>query len=205
MRVLRLLLTLLVLYAVTAAPAFLLPGKVILRHATPEAVEVHWEPPVDLLDEPYDSRIEPFNHALSLAMDRAEAHPEDLAPPYLLRHPWRVVAPHVTPRGRGLAAAPLSGTAWPDGVRTPFTITPETRRVRHGVAEFDALMEADPGPMADDRIFSAGVDAERNLLVLDTSAFDGELRRRLAREYGSDLVALRWDPWGEPMVLLAPR
>ncbi|GGK65678.1 hypothetical protein Ppa06_21870 [Planomonospora parontospora subsp. parontospora] len=204
MRALRAFVALLLLYGITAAPAFLLPGKVILQHATAESVEVHWEPP-DVLDEPYDSRIEPYNHALGLAQDRAEAYPEDLAPPYLLRHPWRLVAPHASARGRELAAAPLRGVSWPDGVRTPFTITPEVRQARNSTAELMAVMELDPGPLADERVFGAGIDPERNLVVLDVNAFDQGLRRRLAREYGSDLVALRWDPFGGPAILLLGR
>ncbi|MBG0816950.1 hypothetical protein [Planomonospora sp. ID82291] len=204
MRAFRSFAVLLLLYGITAVPAFLLPGKVILQHATAESVEVHWEPP-DILDEPYDSRIEPYNHALDLAQGRAEAHPDDLAPPYLLRHPWRLVAPYTSAHGRELAVAPLRGVSWPNGVRTPFTITPEVRRARNSTAELMAVLELDPGPLADDRVFGAGIDPERNLVILDVNAFDQELRRRLAREYGSDLVTLRWDPWGGPAVLLLDR
>ncbi|GIH94654.1 hypothetical protein Psi01_52840 [Planobispora siamensis] len=189
-----------VIYVITAAPVFLVAGRVILQHATPEAVEVFMELPGRLPGESYDSRIEPFNHALDRAAERAEAHPEDLAPPYLLRHPWRVVAPCVSPRGHELAAAPLTGVAWPDGLRTPFTIVPEVRPARYSHAGLMAVMDADPGPFGDDRIHGAGIDAERNLVVLDANGFDQELRHRLARNYGSERVSLRWEPWGEPAI-----
>lgn len=116
MRTLKVVLTLFVLYAVAALPEFLflMANRTIVQPATPDAVEVFVERP-GTLDEPYDARIEPFNHALALADERAEAHPEDLAPPYLLRHPWRLVAPYVSSRGHELAAAPPA--AWPGPTR----------------------------------------------------------------------------------------
>ncbi|GIH66597.1 hypothetical protein [Microbispora siamensis] len=194
MHMLRVILAMFVLYALTLGPASPVPGRLVVERATSEAVEVFTMDLTDFLDEPYDSRIEPFNHALDAAMQRVEAHPKDLAPPYLLKRPYRLVAPYITDRGRALAAAPLTGVAWPDQVQTPFTIIPVVRQVRHSRAELEAVLDAVMSPPDDPRILSGHIDAERNRAVIEVDDVDVRLRRRLAREYGSDLIAIQWSP-----------
>lgn len=186
--------TLFVLYALTLGPASPAAGRLVVERATSETVEVFTRDLSGFLNEPYDSRIEPFNHALDAAMQRVEADPEDLAPPYLLKRPYRLVAPYITERGRALAAAPLTGVAWPDNVRTPFTIIPVVRQVRHSRAELEAVLDAVVSPAGDPRITGGGIDAERNRAVIEMNDVDLRLRRQLAQEYGSDLVAIRWSP-----------
>ncbi|WP_424530031.1 hypothetical protein ACOZ38_10720 [Sphaerisporangium viridialbum] len=194
MHTLRVIVTLLVLYALTLGPASPVSGRLVVEPATSETVEVFTMDWSDFLNEPYNSRIEPFNHALDAAMQRVEAHPKDLAPPYLLKRPYRLVAPYITERGRALAAAPLSGVAWPDNVRTPFTIIPVVRQVRHSQAELEAVLDAVVSPAGDPRILGGGIDAERNRAVIEVNDVDLRLRLRLAQEYGSDLVAIQWSP-----------
>ncbi|WP_433425280.1 hypothetical protein ACQP1V_20275 [Microtetraspora malaysiensis] len=194
MRTLRAILTLSVLYALTLGPAPMVSGRVVVERATSGAVEVFTMDWTDFLNEPYDSRIEPFNHALDEAMQRVEAHPKDLASPYLLKRPFRLVAPYVTERGRGLAAAPITGVAWPDQVRTPFTIIPVVRQVRHSRAELEAVLDAVMPPGGDPRILAGHIDAERNRAEIEVNDVDLRLRRRLAQEYGSDMVAILWSP-----------
>ncbi|MEV7807387.1 hypothetical protein AB0O28_31015 [Microbispora sp. NPDC088329] len=194
MRTLRVILTVFVLYALTLGPASQVSGRLVVERATPEAVEVFTEDVAGFLNEPYDSRIEPFNYAMDAAMKRVEAHPKDLAPPYLLKRPYRLVSPYITERGRALAAAPLTGVAWPDHVRTPFTIIPAVRRVRHSRAELESVLDAVMPPGGDPRILSGYVDAERNRAVIEVNDVDLRLRRRLAREYGPDLIAVQWSP-----------
>ncbi|OPG08065.1 hypothetical protein [Microbispora sp. GKU 823] len=194
MHTLRVILAMFVLYALTLGPASPVSGRLVVERATSVAVEVFTMDLTDFLDEPYDSRIEPFNHALDAAMQRVEAHPKDLAPPYLLKRPYRLVAPYITDRGRALAAAPLTGVAWPDQVRTPFTITPVVRQVRHSRAELEAVLDAVMSPPDDPRILSGHIDAERNRVVIEVDDVDVRLRRRLAQEYGSDLIAIQWSP-----------
>ncbi|SIS12260.1 hypothetical protein SAMN05421833_12947 [Microbispora rosea] len=188
------ILTLFILYALTLGPASPVSGRFVVERATPEAVEVFTMDWSDWLKEPYDSRIEPFNYALDAAMQRTEAHPKDLAPPYLLKRPYRLVAPYITERGRALAAAPLTGVAWPDHVRTPFTIIPVVRQVRHSKAELEAVLDALMSPAGDPRILGGHIDVERNRAVIEVNDVDLQLRRQLAQEYGSDLVAIQWSP-----------
>ncbi len=202
MRTLRGILTLFVLYTLSLGAAPPASGRLVVERATSEAVEVFTEDVAAFLNEPYDSAIEPFNHALDAAMRRVEGHPKDLAPPYLLKRPYRLVSPYITERGRALAAAPLTGVAWPDHVRTPFTIIPVVRQVRHSQAELDTVLDAVMSPPDDPRVLSGHIDAERNRAVIEVNDVDLRLRRRLAQEYGSDLVAVLWSPGGTRMHLV---
>jgi hypothetical protein len=196
------ILALFVLYSVTLGAASPVTGRLVVERATSEAVEVFTVDWAAFLNEPYDSRIEPFNYALDAATQRVEAHPKDLAPPYLLKRPYRLVAPYITERGRALAAAPLTGVAWPDHVRTPFTIIPVVRQVRHSRAELETVLDAVMSPADDLRVLSGYIDAERNRAVIEVNDVDLRLRRRLAQEYGSDLVAVQWSPGGTPIRLV---
>ncbi|MEU8273157.1 hypothetical protein ACFYOK_31045 [Microbispora bryophytorum] len=85
-------------------------------------------------------------------------------------------------------------------MRTPFTIIPVVRQVRHSRAELDtvldAVLDAMTSPADDPRILSGHIDAERDRVVIEVTDVDPRLRRRLAQEYGSDLVAVQWSPGG---------
>ncbi|MFI6928134.1 hypothetical protein ACIBIZ_49980 [Nonomuraea spiralis] len=188
-------------YAVSAAPLFL-PGelRVIVQPATDDAAEVYYEPVSPVLLRSYED-IESFNQAQLLAEQRAEANPYDLAPPYIAHGGrYRLVAPYVTARGRALAAPVLSGTYWSEGQQVRYDIVPEVRRVTNSQAALKQLFEDRLGLREEPSALGAGIDAETNRIVLETNSFDQALRRRLAERYGG-LVAVRWDPSQEPMVL----
>ncbi|MBP2708303.1 hypothetical protein JOL79_31450 [Microbispora sp. RL4-1S] len=192
---LRLPLTFLALYVVAAAPAFLPgDGRVIVQPATNDAVEVYLTPVNLALLRSYEG-IEPFNRALEIAQRRAESHSHDLAPPYILHDPYRLVAPYVTERGRALAALPISGAYSADGKSVRFTIASRPRPAENSQAELTALAETPDGPMEQtESSLGMGIDPELNRAVLEVNAFDQDLRRRLARRYGG-LITVHWEPF----------
>ncbi|MFE3455678.1 hypothetical protein ACFXJ8_42895 [Nonomuraea sp. NPDC059194] len=182
-------------YVVTAAPEFL-PGewRVIVQPATDDAVEVYYQPVSPVMLRSYEG-IGPFHRAEEVAQQRAKDHPHDLAPPYILHEPYRLVVPYVTARGRELATPPISGVNRSDG--KPYTIVPQVRPVENSQAELTALMEKERGPIDEPEVFAMGIKPELNRIVLQTNAFDQDLRRRLAKQYGG-LVTIEWDPFGQP-------
>ncbi|MFG3437784.1 hypothetical protein ACGF0J_11140 [Nonomuraea sp. NPDC047897] len=182
-------------YVVTAAPAFLPGGwRVIVQPAAHDRVEVYYQPAsADLLRS--SEGIGPFLRAWEAAQRRAETHPHDLAPPYVLHKPYRLVAPYVTARGRALAASPISGTHWSGRRHVSYRIVPRVRPAENSHAELKALMEEEPGPIAEPAVSAMGIRPELNRVVLRADTFDQELRRRLATRYGR-LVTLEWDPAG---------
>ncbi|WP_327108114.1 hypothetical protein [Nonomuraea glycinis] len=188
-------------YAVTAAPAFL-PGewKVIVQPATEDAVEVYYQPVSPVLLRSYEG-IRPFHRALEAAERRAKAFPYDLAPPYILHEPYRLIAPYVTTRGRELASPLISGVDWPEGVTTPYAVMPQVRPAENSQAALEALMEMEGGPIYEPHVLGMGIRPELNRVVLSTNAFDQDLRRRLAKQYGR-LIAIEWNPLAQPMRLL---
>lgn len=196
---LKTIFTLVALYVVTAAPEFL-PGewRVIVQPATNDAVEVYYQPVSPVMLRSYEG-IEPFLRAQEAAQRRAETHPHDLAPPYILHDPYRLITPYVTARGRELAAPPISGVNWSDGQRIPYRIVPQVRLAENSHAELKALMEEEPGPIGEPGVFAMGIRPELNRVVLKTNTFDQDLRRRLAKRYGG-LITLEWDPFGQPVL-----
>ncbi|MGW4801018.1 hypothetical protein ACWEPC_52220 [Nonomuraea sp. NPDC004297] len=198
---LKMIFVLLVVYAVTAAPLFL-PGelRVVVQPATADAVEVYYEPVSPVMLRSYEG-IEPFNRAQMLAEQRAEAYPDDLAPPYIAHGgPYRLVAPYVTARGRALAAPVLSGVYWDEGRQVRYDIVPEVRQVANSQAALNRAFHED-GLLDEPAAFGAGIDAETNRVVVETNTFDQDLRHRLAERYGG-LVAVMWDPLARPLRLL---
>ncbi|MFC4118240.1 hypothetical protein [Nonomuraea zeae] len=197
---LKTIFTLLAVYAVTAAPAVLLgEWRVIVQPASDDAVEVYYELVEPVLVRSYEG-IEPFNRAQQMAEERAAAHPDDLAPPYIAHGgPYRLVAPYVTARGRELAAPALSGEYWSEGSRITYSIVPEVRAVANSHAALHRVMD-DDGPIREPAAFAMGIDAELNRVVLRTNAFDQGLRRRLAGRYGG-LITVEWNPFGQRAVL----
>ncbi|MFI7637533.1 hypothetical protein [Nonomuraea sp. NPDC049400] len=198
---LKTIFTLLVVYTVTAAPVFL-PGewRVVVQPATADAVEVYYEVVSPVLLRSYDG-IEPFNRAQETARLRAEAYPDDLAPPCIAHGgPYRLVAPYVTARGRALASPVISGAYWSEGKRVTYSIVPEVRQVENSQAALNRVNESD-GPIRESTALGMGISAELNRVVLETNAFDQGLRRRLAAQYGG-LIVVRWNPFGERARLL---
>ncbi|MCF6469396.1 hypothetical protein FAF44_13480 [Nonomuraea sp. MG754425] len=198
---LKMIFVLLVVYAVTAAPLFL-PGelRVVVQPATADAVEVYYEPVSPVMLRSYEG-IEPFNRAQMLAEQRAEAYPDDLAPPYIAHGgPYRLVAPYVTARGRALAAPVLSGVYWDEGRQVRYDIVPEVRQVANSQAALNRALHED-GLLDEPAALGAGIDAETNRVVVETNTFDQNLRHRLAERYGG-LVAVMWDPLAQPLRLL---
>ncbi|MEV3984508.1 hypothetical protein [Nonomuraea sp. NPDC049758] len=197
---LRMIFMLLLVYAVTAAPLFL-PGelRVVIQPATTDAAEVYYEPVSPVMLRSYEG-IEPFNRAQSLAEQRAEAHPDDLAPPYIAHGgPYRLVAPYVTARGRALAAAVLSGTYWSEGRQVRYDIVPEVRRVTNSQAALSRVFDADE--LQDEpAVLSGWIDEEANRVVVETNTLDQDLRHRLAERY-KGVVAVKWDPFRQRAVL----
>ncbi|MFD1937042.1 MULTISPECIES: hypothetical protein [Nonomuraea] len=194
---LRLIFTILAVYVVAAAPMFLPgDGRVIVQPATNDAVEVYFTPVDVVLLRSYEG-IEPFNRALEIARRRAETYPHDLAPPYILHEPYRLVAPYVTARGRELAAPPVSGAYWSDGKSIRFSIVPQPQMAENSQAELTTLMEAQDGPMEEaESSLGMGIEPELNRAVLEVNGFDQDLRRKLARHYGG-LITVRWDPFAQ--------
>lgn len=129
--------------------------------------------------------IQAHQSALEVAEQRARAHPDDLAPPYILPEPYRVVAPFVTDRGRELAAPPLAGVYRTDGgANVAVTIAPEVKRVRNSLAALSELMEEEPGPIREEGVHAMGVEPELNRVRLIAGTFTQDLRHRLAQRYG---------------------
>ncbi|MEV4062662.1 hypothetical protein [Nonomuraea dietziae] len=187
-------------YAITAAPAFL-PGqwRVIVQPATEDAVEVYYQPVSPVKLRSYEG-IRPFHRALEAAERRAKAYPRDLAPPYILHEPYRLIAPYVTMRGRELASPLISGVDSPDGVSTSYAVMPQVRPAENSLAALQALMEMEGGPIDEPEVFGMGISPELNRVVLQTNTFDQDLRRRMAKRYGR-LVAIEWDPLAQPAQL----
>ncbi|MEU4224823.1 hypothetical protein AB0F17_11055 [Nonomuraea sp. NPDC026600] len=193
---------LLVVYAVTAAPLFL-PGelRVVVQPATNDAVEVYYEPVSPVMLRSYEG-IESFNRAQIIAEQRAEAYPDDLAPPYIAHGgPYRLIAPYVTARGRALATPVLTGEYWSEGKQVRFDIVPEVRRVANSQAALSWVFDGGAELLDEPGSLGAGIDEEANRVVLETNTFDQDLRHRLAKRYGG-LVVVKWDPFGRPMILL---
>ncbi|MCC5580039.1 hypothetical protein IMZ11_30885 [Microtetraspora sp. AC03309] len=172
----------------------------IVQPATNDAVEVYFTPVDLVLLRSYEG-IEPFNRALEIAQRRADTYPHDLAPPYILHEPYRLVAPYVTARGRELAAPPTSGAYWSSGKSVRFRIVPRLRPVKNSQAELKTLVEMDVGPLEEtESSLAMGIEAELNRVVLEVNTFDQDLRRRLARQYGG-LIAVHWEPFAQRAVL----
>ncbi|MEU8355759.1 hypothetical protein AB0C27_07055 [Nonomuraea sp. NPDC048882] len=198
----KMIFALVAVYAVAAAPAFLPGGwRVIVQPATEDAVEVYYQPVSPERFRSYEG-IRPFQRALEAAERRVEAHPYDLAPPYILHGPYRLIAPYVTERGRELASPLISGMDWPEGVATPYAVVPQVRPVVNSQAELRALVLMRGWVFHEPAVLGMGIEPELNRVVISTNAFDQGLRHRLAREYGSRLVVVEWDPLARPMRLL---
>ncbi|WP_433519287.1 hypothetical protein ACQP2T_29425 [Nonomuraea sp. CA-143628] len=198
---LKIIFMLLLVYAVTAAPLFL-PGELrgVIQPATNDAAEVYYEPVSRVMLRSYEG-IEPFNRARILAEQRAEAYPDDLAPPYIAHGgPYRLVAPYVTARGRALAAPVLSGAYWSEGKQVRYDIVPEVRRVANSQAALSQALDGEDELLDEPSALGAGIDTESNRVILETNSFDQDLRHRLAQRYGG-LVVVKWDPFGQPMEL----
>ncbi|MFI6733215.1 hypothetical protein ACIBI9_09820 [Nonomuraea sp. NPDC050451] len=192
---LKMIFALFVVYVVTAAPLFL-PGewRVVVQPATDDAVEVYYEAISPVLVRSYEG-IEPFNRAQEIARLRAEAYPDDLAPPYIAHGgSYRLIAPYVTMRGRALASPVISGAYWSEGKRVTYEITPEVRPVENSQAALTRVAESD-GPIREPAALGMGIRAELNRVVLETDAFDQDLRRRLADQFGG-LIVVQWNPFG---------
>ncbi|MFC7585129.1 hypothetical protein ACFQYP_16335 [Nonomuraea antimicrobica] len=119
---LKIVFVLLVVYAVTAAPLFL-PGelRVVVQPGTDDAAEVYYEAVSPVMLRSYEG-TEPFNRAQLLAEQRAEAYPEDLAPPYIAHGAtYRLVAPYVTARGARWPLRCSRGRTGPRGNRSGTT------------------------------------------------------------------------------------
>ncbi|MET9246052.1 hypothetical protein [Nonomuraea sp. NPDC003709] len=198
----KMIFMLLLVYVVTAAPLFL-PGelRVVVQPATDDAAEVYYEPVSPVMLRSYEG-IEPFNRAQLLAEQRAEAYPDDLAPPYIAHGgSYRLVAPYVTTRGRALAAPVLSGAYWSEGKQVRYDIVPEVRRVANSQAALRRVLDDGDGLLDGAGTLGAGIDAETNRVIVETNTFDQDLRHRLAEGYGG-LVVVKWDPFRQRMVLL---
>ncbi|MBN6058410.1 hypothetical protein JYK22_41200, partial [Nonomuraea sp. RK-328] len=196
---LKMIFTLVAVYLVTAAPEFL-PGewRVIVQPATDDAVEVYYQPVSPVMLRSYEG-IGPFRRGLEAAERRAATYPHDLAPPYILHEPYRLVAPYVTARGRELASPPVSGVNWSDGKPVPYKIFPQVRPAENSQAALTALMnQEDDDPIDEPEIFGMGIKPELNRVVLKANAFDQDLRRKLSERYGG-LVTIEWDPFAEPI------
>lgn len=194
---LKMIFALFAVYAVTAAPEFL-PGelRVIVQPATDDAVEVYYQPVSPVLLRSYEG-IGPFRRGLEAAEQRAKTYPNDLAPPYILHEPYRLVAPYVTARGRELASPPISGVNPSDGKFIPYTVVPQVQPAENSQAKLTALMEEEPGPISEPAVVRMGIKPELNRVVLEANSFDQELRRRLAKHYGG-LITIEWDPLAQP-------
>ncbi|MBE1586056.1 hypothetical protein ACFPOI_44865 [Nonomuraea angiospora] len=192
---LKMIFALFVVYAVTAAPLFL-PGewRVVVQPATDDAVEVYYEAIPPVLLRSYEG-IEPFNRAHEIARLRAETYPDDLAPPYIAHGgSYRLVAPYVTTRGRALASPVISGAYRSEGKRVTYEIVPEVRPVANSQAALSRAADGD-WPIREPGAFGTGIRAELNRVVLEANAFDQDLRRRLADQFGG-LIVVQWNPFG---------
>ncbi|WP_127934129.1 hypothetical protein [Nonomuraea polychroma] len=181
---LKMIFMLLVLYTITAAPLFL-PGelRVVVQPATDDAVEVYYEPVSPVMLRSYEG-IEPFNRAQAIAEQRAEAYPDDLAPPYIAHGgPYRLVAPYVTARGRALAAPALSGAYWSEGKQVRYDIVPQVRRVANSQAALRRVLDGD-GLLDEPGALGMGIDAKVNRVVVERTP----LTRICATGWPSDMA-----------------
>jgi hypothetical protein len=139
-----------------------LPGelRVVVQPAANDAVEVYYEPVSPVMLRSYEG-IESFNRAQIIAEQRAEAYPDDLAPPYIAHGgPYRLIAPYVTARGRALATPVLSGAYWSEGKRVRFDIVPEVRRVANSQAALSWVLDGGAELLDEPGSLGAGIDAE---------------------------------------------
>ncbi|NUW46318.1 hypothetical protein [Nonomuraea rhodomycinica] len=199
---LKAILTLFAVYAVTAVPVCMPGGwRVIVQPAADDAVEVYYA--LRPSAPRFAVSIGPFYQAIQVAQQRAEAYPHDLAPPYLLYTPYRLVAPYVTPRGQELASQAISGVDQSHGKPTPYRIVPQVRSVRNSQAALTTLTEDTQHrrPIDEREVLAMYIEPELNRIVVETTTFSQELRRRLAKRYGG-LVTMDWDPLRQPMQLL---
>ncbi|NUW33390.1 hypothetical protein HTZ77_18425 [Nonomuraea sp. SMC257] len=159
---LKMISTLLAVYAITAAPEFLRDEwRIIVQPATDDAVEVYYQPVSPVMLRSYEG-IGPFLRGLEAAERRARTYPYDLAPPYVLHEPYRLVAPYVTARGRELAAPPISGVNRSDGKSVPYTIFPRVRPAENSQAALTALMQDGAGAIDEPEVFGMGIEPELN-------------------------------------------
>lgn len=174
---------LLVLYGVFAGFEYDPAGwRLILQPATRDAAEVYWQPVVPfMLVSP--EWLGPYNGALAAAGERAEAYPDDLAPPYLLYDTRTLVLPYVTERGRELV-----------GPQVRRGVPQVRRQVPHSQAELSRARR----PVDDEHVVSGGIEARLNRVVITSNTLDQGLRRRLAAKWG-DLVVIEWKPFAQPL------
>jgi hypothetical protein len=166
---------------------------------------------------------EPQAHALSSAIDRAEANADALANPYVDMVSGQVVAPAATVDGHTIASAPLTGTAYLDLGSTDWTIpgeytdgdTDEDSEGVMGPGEAYAFTPQVPDTSISysrqtsiareimnqnsaqlpgaDNVVAARIWAERGQVLVTANAVTPELRLALAQRYGTNAVVIRLD------------
>ncbi|MCG5215722.1 hypothetical protein [Streptosporangium sp. KLBMP 9127] len=72
--------------------------------------------------------------------------------------------------------------------RVRFDIVPEVRRVANSQAALSWAFDGGPGLLDEPGSLGAGIDEEANRVVIETNTFDQDLRHRLAKRYGLDLL-----------------
>ncbi|MFI9433084.1 MULTISPECIES: DNRLRE domain-containing protein [Streptosporangium] len=193
-------------------------GPTVVSPAGPDGVEVFTAPNnwgTDALPV-----AEAQAHALSSAYDRAEAHPDALAPPHLDMVSGQVIAPAATVEGRDLGSAALTGAAYlsngatdwttpgeytgadtdpdpegPAGTTENYTFTPQVLDVANSTnrltAIADEVLDLDTTQLPGaNSLFAARPWPERNQVLLQAKAVTPELRLALAQRYGTNTIAI---------------
>ncbi|WP_157383411.1 DNRLRE domain-containing protein [Nonomuraea coxensis] len=167
---------------------------------------------------------EPQAHALSSAIDRAEANGDALAKPYVDMVSGQVIVPAASADGHTIGSAPLTGTAYlglggvdwtipgdftdgdtdedSDGVVDPgesYTFTPQvpdaaTSYSRQTAIAREIMNLTSAELPGADHLVEARIWAERNQVLIKTNAVSSELRLALAQRYGTNAVVLHLDP-----------
>ncbi|GAA3664795.1 hypothetical protein GCM10022224_031230 [Nonomuraea antimicrobica] len=159
-------------------------------------------------------------HALSSAQDRVEAHPDDLAPPYLDMVSGQVLVPAATAEGRTIGSQTLAGTAFlsngltdwtapgeytgddtdedwegPADTTENYSFLPQSPDKPYSVNRLEAISEEVLTLSAEqlpgaDALMGTRVWPERNQVIIQASAVTPELRLALAQRYGTQAVSI---------------
>ncbi len=201
-----------------------------LYPAGPDGVEVIQAPANWGSDMP--QMAESQAHALSSAIDRAEANPEELANPYVDMVSGQVIVPAATANGHSIGSTPLTGTAYLElggvdwtlpgeyidgdtdedsegviGPSEPYNFTPQVPNSTISYARQTSvareIMNLNSTQLPNaDNVIAARIWAERGQVLVTANAVTPELRLALAQRYGVDSVVIRLDPNASEMQLL---
>ncbi|GAA3711246.1 hypothetical protein GCM10022224_090940 [Nonomuraea antimicrobica] len=208
-------------------------GPVVVNPAGPDGVEVFTAPSNwggDVLQ-----MAEAQAHALSAAYDRAEAHGNDLAPPYVDMVTGNVIVPAASEAGQQTASEILAGTAYlglgnidwtvpgtyegddidedvepPAGPTEEYSFNPQVADVGNSYGRLTSIAREiftlNTSQLPGvGGIVSAAPWPERNKVLLTANAVTPELRLALAQRYGTNSMVIWLKPGATRMQVMDSR